>query len=122
MQVAYSCFCDKVSNNDLRQWMVSLPLGNLPDVLEVLEELPKSPDETKLENALRGSIARNWKKLSPEQVDNAVNAFLSCLRSALLPIEKQTLMVIGRSVLRTEDKADKLTKLVEQLKPYSIEP
>ena len=28
-------------------------LGNLPKVVEALEELPKSPDETKLENALQ---------------------------------------------------------------------
>ncbi len=49
---AQECFRGKVNDNDLEQWMVSLPLGNLPKVVEALEELPKSPDETKLENAL----------------------------------------------------------------------
>ncbi|MCC6569799.1 MAG: tetratricopeptide repeat protein [Anaerolineales bacterium] len=120
-QSAQSCFREKVTDNDLQQWMVSLPLGNLPKVVEAIDELPSSPNESKLENTLRESIALSWKKLSPEQMDNAIHAFMSCLRSALLPIEKQTLMVIGRSVLRIEEKINQLTRLVEQLKPYSTE-
>jgi len=107
-------FRGKINDNDIEQWMAMLPIDNLPDVLEAIKELPTSPDETKLENALRESIALNWKKLSSAQVDNAVNAFLTCLRSALLPIEKQTLMMIGRSVLRTEDKVDLLLRWFEQ--------
>lgn len=113
-QSAQTCFCEKVTDNELQQWMVSLPLGNLPKVVEAIDELPSSPNESKLENALRDSIALTWKKLSPKQVDYAVNSFLSCLRSGLLPIEKQTLMVIGRSVLRTEDKVDLLLRWFEQ--------
>jgi len=120
-QSAQTCFREKVTDNELQQWMISLPLGNLPKVVEAIDGLPSSPNESKLENALRDSIALTWKKLSPAQADNAVNSFLSCLRSALLPIEKQTLMVIGRSVLRIEEKINQLTKLVEQLKPYSTE-
>lgn len=118
-QSAQTCFREKVTDNKLQQWMVSLPLGNLPKVVEAIDELPSSPNESKLENALRESIALTWKKLSSEQVDSAVNSFLSCLRSALLPIEKQTLMVIGRSALRIEEKINQLEKLVEQLKQYS---
>ncbi len=112
---ARDLFHGKVNDDEVEQWMVMLPIHDLPAVLSAIEELPKSPDETKLENALRESIALNWKRLSPAQVDNSVNAFLSALRSALLPIEKQTLMVIGRSVLRTEDKVNQLLKLVENL-------
>ena len=111
---ARKCFQDKVEDYKLVQWMVSLPLGDLPKVVEAVENLPKSPDEKELEKALRESISNSWQKLSPEQVDNAVSAFLACLRSALLPIQKQTLMVIGRSVLRTEDKVDLLLRWFEQ--------
>lgn len=107
-------FRGKVNDDEVEQWMVMLPIHDLPAVLSAIEELPTSPDETKLENALRETIALNWKRLSSEQVDNAVNSFLTCLRSALLPIEKQTLMVIGRSVLRTEDKVDLLVRWFEQ--------
>ena len=112
---ASDMFRGKVNDDEVEQWMVMLPIHDLPAVFSAIEELPTSPDETKLENALRDSIALNWKKLPPVQVDNAVNAFMSCLRSALLPIEKQTLMVIGRSVLRTEGKVEQLLKLVENL-------
>jgi len=113
-QSAQTCFREKVADNEIQQWMVSLPLGDLPKVVEALNELPTSPDENKLENALRESVQQNWRKLSPKQIEHAVNSFLSCLRSALLPIEKQTLMVIGRSVLRTEDKVDDVKSTVNR--------
>lgn len=111
---AKECFHDKIKDDELEQWMISLPLDNLPAVQTALEELPSSPDESKLEIALLESISLNWKKLPPEQINHAISVFLFCLRSALLPIEKQTLMVIGRSVLRTEEKVDRLLALVEQ--------
>lgn len=116
---ARDLFRGKVNDDEVEQWMVMLPIQNLPSVLSAIEELPTSPDETKLENALRESIALNWKRLSAEQVNNAVAAFMSSFRSALLPIEKQTLTVIGRSVLRTEDKINQLLRLVEQLQVSS---
>jgi tetratricopeptide (TPR) repeat protein len=112
-QYAHDCFHDTVGDHDLEQWMVSLPIGDLPKVTDALARLPASPDEKQLENALREAIA-GWRKLSPEKINHAVNSFLSCLRGALLPIEKQTLMVIGRSVLRTEDKVNLLLRWFEQ--------
>lgn len=111
---ALDSFHGKVNDNEVEQWMTMLPLHNLPSVVSAFEELPTSPDETKLEKALRESIALNWKGISSVQVDKAVNAFLYSLRSALLPLEKQTLMVIGRSVLRTEEKTNQLIHLFEQ--------
>jgi hypothetical protein len=112
-KTAQECFHASVGDHELEQWMASLPIGDLPKVSEALEKLPTSSNEKALESAIRASI-EEWKNLSPQQIENAVNSFLSCLRSALLPIEKQTLMVIGRSVLRTEDKVDLLLSLFEQ--------
>ncbi|MDO8752968.1 MAG: hypothetical protein Q7J80_03655, partial [Anaerolineales bacterium] len=110
---ARELFRGKVNDDEVEQWMVMLPIHDLPAVLSAIEELPTSPDETKLESALRETIALNWKRLSPTQADHAVNAFMSCLRSALLPIKEQTLMVIGRSVLRTEEMVQRLLKFAE---------
>jgi hypothetical protein len=112
---ALNSFREKVQDDELRQWIVMMPLRDLPEVISAIEELPTSPDETKLEKALRDSISVNWKKLSKEQIENAVNAFMFSLRSALLPLEKQTLMVIGRSVLVTQEKVTRLLILVEEL-------
>lgn len=107
-------FHGKVNDDEIEQWMVMLPLHNLPTIVSALKELPTSPDESKLENALRETVALNWQRLSAVQVNNAVNSYLFCLRSALLPIERQTLMIIGRSVLRTEDKVGLLISLFEK--------
>lgn len=107
-------FSGKVNDEKVEQWMVMLPLDNLPSIVSAIEELPTSPDESKLEKALYETISLNWANLSAEQVNNAVNSYLSCLRSALLPIEKHTLTVIGRTVLRTEDKVDLLIRLFDK--------
>jgi len=112
-QHAHDCFREKIEDDELSQWMVSLPIGDLPKVTEAIEKLPTSPDEKQLENSLREAIA-DWKNLSPEQIEYAVTSFLFCLRSALLPIEKQTLTVIGRSVLRTEEKVDDVKCTVQR--------
>ncbi|MDP1624303.1 MAG: hypothetical protein Q8L64_00890, partial [bacterium] len=107
-------FRGKINDDEIEQWMVMLPLDNLPTIISAIEELPTSPDESKLENALQETVSLNWKKLSAEQVNNAVNSYMFCLRSALLPIEKQTLMVVGRSVLRTEERVNLLLSLFER--------
>ena len=87
-KTAESCFHDSVGDHDLELWMISLPIGDLPKVMEAIEKLPTSPNEKELEEAIRDAVA-GWRKLSPEQTEKAVSSFLSCLRSALLPIEKQ---------------------------------
>jgi len=61
-----------VEDHELEQWIISLPLDRLPEVTKALEELPTSSDESKLESAIRDSIALTWKNLSKEQLDNAV--------------------------------------------------
>ena len=111
---AHDSFLGEIEDKDLEQWMISLPLTNLPAIAEAIAELPNAPDESKLEAAIRESVENAW-RLSSSQVDFAVNTFMKCLHKALLPLEKQTLMMIGRSVLRTEEKIDLLLKLVEQI-------
>jgi len=113
---ATDSFQGKIGDSDIEQWMISLPLTNLPRITEALAELPNAPDESKLESAIRESIQSSWKHLAPSQIDLAVKTFMNCIREALLPLERQTLLIVGRSVLRTEEKIDSLIKLVEQIK------
>lgn len=54
---ARELFHGKINDDEVEQWMVMLPIHDLPAVLSAIEELPTSPDETKLENALHESIA-----------------------------------------------------------------
>jgi hypothetical protein len=104
-------FRDKIGNYELEQWMISLPLGNLPSVTKAIDELPNLPDEKNLEVALRQSIELNWKNVSSEQANQVVNVFLQSIRTSLLTIENHREMIIGRSSLRTEEKVDRLTAL-----------
>lgn len=117
-------FQKQVQDEEIEQWMEMMPIHNLPDVISAIEELPNCPDENKLETALRGSISQVWKNLTPNQVDKVVDSFLSCLRIELLPIKDQYPMVIGRSILRTEEKVDRLNRQIDQLvkRENSFEP
>lgn len=104
-------FRGKVNDDDVEQWMVMLPIDNLPAIVSAIEELPASPDESGLENALRKTIAQNWKNLTPEQINNAVDSYLFCLREALLPIEEYRPTVMGQSILRIEERVNLLFDL-----------
>ncbi len=71
---ARDLFRGKVNDDEVEQWMVMLPIHDLPAVLSAIEELPKSPDETKLENA----CVNQWRELEEtflRQVDNASTRF-----------------------------------------------
>jgi hypothetical protein len=46
---AHDCFQKRINDDELFQWMVSLPLGDLPKVTNALNKLPSSPDEIELE-------------------------------------------------------------------------
>jgi len=113
---AADSFKEKIGDSEIEQWIVSLPLTNLPRINEALAELPNAPDESKLESVIREAIQNSWKHLTSSQIDLAVKTFMNCIREALLPLERQTLLIVGRSVLRTEEKIDLLLKLVEQIK------
>ena len=114
MARADECFMQQVGDAALRQWMHSLPLRDLPSLQAALDHLPASPDESALETALRQAMARDWPGLSDAQRDLAVRVYLLCMRRALLPLQEQALRIIGRSVLRTEEKIDHLNEQLER--------
>ena len=119
---ANDSFLEKIDDTDIKQWMISLPLTNLPRITQSISNLSTSPDEKELEEAIRETIKISWKNLSSSQIDLAVNTFMNCIREALLPLEKQTLLIVGRAVLRTEDKINLLLKLTEKLIEQSSKP
>ncbi len=111
---AHDCFYEKINDYELAQWMFSLPLGNLPNVIKALDELPYTSSESNLKLALQEAIVQSWKKLTPKQIDQTVHVFLICLRKAMLPIEKQTLQIIGKSVLQTQEQVNLLVRWFEE--------
>ena len=117
---AQEVFIGKIEDKDLEQWMISLPLTNLPSISKAITDLPSAPNESELEASIRGVIETTWRNLSHSQIDLAVAVYLKCLHEALLPLEKQTLMIIGRSVLRTEEKIDILINLVEEMQTSPV--
>jgi len=102
-KLADECFRTACDDPELAQWMVSMPLAGLPHLRSAIAELPDQTDVNALEHALKESIARDWHMLREDQIAQAVDAYLRCIRRSLLPVQSQTLLIIGRSVLRTED-------------------
>jgi tetratricopeptide (TPR) repeat protein len=98
------------------QWMVSLPLHDLPKLQEAIADLSNQPDESQLEVALKSEIQARWSSLTADQVAAAANTYLYGLRVALLSVEVFTLDVIGKSQLRTEKKVDELLNKLQLLR------
>ena len=86
-QVAHEAdvlFCEACPDPDMVGYMADLPLADLPEVQAALLT-PGQPDQQALEDAVRKAIAQDWKQLSPEQVERAVDVYLCCLGRAMLP-------------------------------------
>jgi hypothetical protein len=69
----------------LAEYMVSLPLRDLPEVRRVLSPSSVQPGQEALETLVRAVIARDWRGLSPWQIDRASELYIRCLGRALLP-------------------------------------
>jgi hypothetical protein len=68
----------------LVEYMVSLPLGRLPEIRRALSVRAAQRKEAALEDAVRAAIVRDWRQLSLMQVDRAVDAYLCALGRVLL--------------------------------------
>lgn len=69
----------------LAEYMVSLPLRDLPEVRRALSPSTAQPRQEALETVVRAVIARDWRGLSPWQIDRASELYICCLGRALLP-------------------------------------
>ena len=105
------CFRHEVSNQDLAEWIISLPLKNLPSLNSAIVQLPSQIDESQLVEALRENIQRDWGSLNEQEINLAIDTYLKCIRKSLLPINEFALPIIGQAVLRTENKVDALYQL-----------
>ena len=104
LEKADQCLAKRTEDDAIRQFALELPTRGLPSLQVELDPL----DEEGLETAVRDAMMRDWKGLTESQIAEASEAYMACLREALLGIEKTALLVIGRSVLRTERKVDEL--------------
>jgi hypothetical protein len=71
---------------DLARYMIGLPLADLPKIRTELAALPDQPDQQALRDAVHRAISRDWRQLSPAQIDRAVDVYLCSLGRALLPV------------------------------------
>ncbi len=104
LEKADQCLAARTEDEPTRQFALGLPTRGLPSLQVELDPL----DEEGLERAVRDAMTRDWKGLTESQIAEASDVYMACLREALLGIEKTALLVIGRSVLRTERKVDEL--------------
>ncbi|NIO39855.1 MAG: hypothetical protein GTO41_06475, partial [Burkholderiales bacterium] len=83
--VADRLFRDVCGDRILAEYMASLPLRDLPQVRRALSLSLTQPGNEALETAVRAVIARDWRGLSPRQIDRASELYICCLGRALLP-------------------------------------
>ena len=66
----------------LAEYMASLPLDGLPEIRQSLSAYAQIDDA--LEAAVRTAITRDWRQLSPVQIEHGIDVYLCCLGRALL--------------------------------------
>ena len=67
----------------LVEYVVSLPLGGLPEIRRALSEDSHKPGQGILENAVRTAVKRDWRQLSLATVNRAANTYALCLKCVL---------------------------------------
>ena len=68
----------------LEEYIVSLPLGGLPEIRRVLSARATQPTQVLLEEVVHTAIKRDWRQLSPATIDRAANIYVCCLGRVLL--------------------------------------
>jgi len=116
---ADECFRKRCDDPYLRGAM-TIPMGELPSVQQVLAELPTSVDEAALLETLKNNLERDFPYLSIEQVESGINLYVDCMHHALLPLEKFTLQIIGQAVLRNELMLQEIGLDVQEIKAILI--
>lgn len=77
-------FIESCADSLLADYMASLPLGDLPSIWQALSTHAGRQDPEVLEGAVRTAIARDWRQLSPTQIERAVDLYVCSLGRALL--------------------------------------
>ncbi len=114
-QNADSCFRQKCEDADLRA-ALTIPMGDLPSVQDVIGELPTQIDEENLLAVLRNNLKRDFPNLTDDKIEFGVNLYADCLRHALLPLKGYTLQIIGQAALRSEKRLNEIGADVQKIK------
>ncbi len=113
LRQADACAQKRLASTPLHGLARGLPLWDLPSLLDALEDLPADDlEETRLTAALEAVLQRDW-RLPPEQSRSVADIYLTCLREALLGVEADALLAVGRAVLRTEQAVARLAQALE---------
>ncbi len=113
LRQADACAQERLASTRLHGLARDLPLRDLPSLLGALEDLPADDlEETRLTAALEAVLQRDW-RLPPEQARSVAGIYLTCLREALLKVETNALLTVGRAVLRTEQAVTRLAQALQ---------
>lgn len=112
LSIVGSKFRHNPRDQDLHEQMNALALSGNPAIEAAIHQFSAQPDVTLIEQAIWGALQTvNWKiSLSQDEMERGVKRYLYELQLALLPIIPE--VIIGSSVLRTEQKVDELAKQV----------
>jgi tetratricopeptide (TPR) repeat protein len=100
-------------DKELAEWMVSLPLRDLPELQQAIAGHPRQSDDSRLVEAIQGAIQARWQGLSAAQIGEAAQTYLGCLYDALTPVKDVTYRLL-QSMLEKVQKVDQVTQHIDQ--------
>lgn len=112
---AVELFVNTSEDRDLAQWMVSLPLANIPEIQKAIASLSESLGERELESVLFTHIQKNWSNIPNEKIDESVKHYLYCLRRALATIDEFRLDIMAKTLFTIQDSIEGLSENITGL-------
>jgi hypothetical protein len=83
-RMADQLFREVCADPVLEEYIVSLPLGGLPEIRRALSARATQPGQVVLEEVVHTAMKRDWRQLSPATIDRAANTYVYCLGRVLL--------------------------------------
>ena len=111
------CFAQSNAPRELRNAIHQLTFQNEPALLTAIQNLPTALDDQEIVQAITTALKRDvGKRFSPEQIQRAVDAYLNCLRKALITLKDTAPTIIGQAVWRIEDTLKVVHENTEDIK------
>jgi hypothetical protein len=115
-------FIELVSNSEIREAVLSLPMASLPSLQLAFGEFFQQPQSDKLKLALKNQLNMDFPHFPDDQVDSAVQLYIKILHNELVPLSAEfQRMSLVYSVAQISDhtkQLDVITTLLSELLTY----
>jgi HEAT repeat protein len=115
IDAAEKCFKNSDADRSIRDAILQLSLRNESDLLNAIQSKEFGMDEIELHSIIFRALSRDYPHTSEQTIRYATNAYLHCLRTSLLDVDKIGDVIFKNSVLRIDKQVEKIDFILSKL-------